>query len=275
MALDVSQLTRPGADPTVARNTSRAQDLVVSQIAGQQQAGGLPPTSGALFSAAAGATQQVGQQVLKQAAGEVAALKGQTSDVVQENALASSTAVGQGKLQQQKVATQNEATLAGLDASTKKKLLDDQMSFGSQVAGEGVLQTSQLADWAIMKATDQNQLAAYAQQVQDATQKNIEVQQAGYNAMAATLKAASAGQIQGMDEATQLQVTQAQNAFKLAWDKAIASQQGVSGMLTAGGTVVGAVVGGVYGGPAGAVAGGAVGGAVGSLAGNALSSQSS
>lgn len=270
--MDTSQLTRPGANPALDRNTQRASDLMLAKMAASKPAGAPPPASADVYNAAAGTTSAVGQQVLKQAAGEVAALKGQAGAVQASDAAAGAAQVGEARLTRQKQATQNEADLASLDASSKRRLLDDRMEFQSNVVGQGALQTSQLVDWAATKAKSQQQFADYQQQVQQATQKQELLYKKGYDSMSATLEADAKGQIQKLDEQTRLQITAAQSQFKLQYEQAKAKAQSNVQLFQGGGMIVGGIVGGIYGGPVGAAAGATLGGAAGSMVGNAAES---
>lgn len=267
MPLDVTQLSRPGADPAATRNTNRAQDLILAKMAGSQPAGAPPPTAAAVANAGAGATQQVGADVLKQTAAEVQQMKGAASNVVAGQATEAAGQLGQAKLARQAQSTKNEAQLASMDATTKKQLLDDRMNFQSTQVGVGTLQTSQLMDWAVSKAQSQQQLADYQQQVQQATQKQIAMYKQGYDAMSATLEAESKGQIQKLDESTKLQIAAAQADFHQKWLQAQAQAAAHQQMFAGGGAVVGGIIGAIYGGPAGAAAGSSVGGAAGGVAG--------
>lgn len=270
---DASSLTRPGTDPSIARNTQRTQDIMLAQVAGQAKPGGAagtpPPSSTDMSQAAAGTTSAIGGQVLKQVAGEVAAAKGGAQNVAATSAAAAQDTLGQARLARQAKATQNEAALTSLDASSKKKLLDDRIAFQTDVTGQTQLQTSQMLDWAVGKAQNQQQLATYTQQIGDATQKAEATAKAGYDAMTATLEAASKGQIQGMDEATKMQITQAQATFKLQYAQTAAKAAAQMQMFTAAGTIIGGAGGAVVAGPAGAVGGAAVGGGVGTAVGSA------
>lgn len=272
MVFDTSQLTRPGADPALSRNTQRASDLMLAKMAGSKPAGAPPAAPQDVYNAAAGTTSAVGNQVLKQAAGEVSALKGQAGATSAGEAATGSAAVGEARLTRQKQATDNEAALASLDATTKRRLFDDRTTFQSNVVGQGALQTSQLVDWATTKAKSQQQLDDYKQSVEQATQKQELLYKQGYDAMSATLEADAKGQIQKLDEQTKLQITAAQSQFKLQYEQAKAKAQSNVQLFQGAGMVVGGVVGAIYGGPVGAAAGASLGGAAGGMVGSAAES---
>jgi hypothetical protein len=234
------------------------------QVAGAQPAGAPTPTGAQQSQAVGGATSTAAQSALSQAANDVQNFQGASQNALAgESQQANQNAFSANAKLQSSGIEQSQA-LASLDAGVKNSIYDSKIQLQASATGQQQFQTSQLMDWAVTKATDATQLQAYAQQVQDATQKNETLMQQGYDAISQTLQAESAGQIQQMDDATKLQLAQAQQQFQLALSKAQATTAANNALITGAFTVAGVAGGALAGGPAGAVAGGTLGTGVGS-----------
>lgn len=267
MPVDYSQLSRPGADPVYQQGAQRARDLALLRIAGAAPVGAPAPAPEAKGAAVAQATAAGAGGALQQAAADVQKFRGQAQLSLGQQQLRDQGQQFDAGLAQQTQAVANEDVLAGLDLGVKRRIFDDRIAFKQQQIGQGALEASQLVDWAATKARSKEELAGYTQEVQQATEKQLQVMQAGYDMMAQTLKAETEGRIQQLDQQTKLEVTEAMGAFKRQIEEAQAKKAAQQQLMTGVLTVAGAGAGAVVGGPMGAVAGGSAGGGIGSILG--------
>lgn len=157
--------------------------------------------------------------------------------------------------QYQKYATQ----LNSLDQQTKNTLLDNQLKFNTNQAGQKQLNERQLMDYAVTKAKSDVDLKQYQQAAEETWAKKLYTIQVAQQRIQTALDQQYQKSKQDQDQALIQQLTQA----KVQADKNIATQQADArnkmAAWQAAGTVVGAVAGS-FGGPAGAAAGAAIGG---------------
>lgn len=135
-----------------------------------------------------------------------------------------------------------------LDNRLKTQLLDDQLKFQKDQAGQTLLNTRQLADWAVTKAKSKEEYLNYAQQAQQMYQKDIMLHEAAYNKLRQALELGYIKKGQKLDIETKLRLKKAKAAIeKQIRDKKNKAKNKMS-MWSAGGKILGGVAAGIYSG---------------------------
>lgn len=279
----------PIANQKAADAAEQARVTRLQQAVGQITAPGpgvTPPGPGGIQQMAA---QQVAQQGQNQI--QAQANLGKQAQALGQMALAEDKQAKQVELQQKHrtlMATQrnNQDRLFRVSEEGKRALFDNQMTFRKDDLGRTLFNERQLADWAILKAKNSEELANYEQMVTQASQRRMTLLKAAEAKIRQELQQIEMKSEQELDQGLKqrLYLAKAKLEEKLRREKAEAASR--AAMWQAGGTILGigaaalgaaAVVG--TGGAAlpivlaAAGAGGAVGGGLGASAGAATASK--
>lgn len=221
-------------------------------------------------STGATAATQTGQQMV-QGAQQQLQQQGQVAQLGQ----AEQARQGQGEVAGLQAGAKDEAMdnvsrLAALDSRAKDELYDKQMKFAQDENGRTLFNEHQLADYARMNATSDEELKNYSDKITQMSQRKMKMMEIAFNKIDQDLNFKYAQAKQAGDQAAAREIEQMRADMeekKRAAKTELASSTMIGGAL---GTVIGAVIGGVATeSPVGAVAGGAAGGALGSSAGAA------
>ena len=215
------------------------------------------------------AAGQVGAQQA-QAAGQEA-LQAQKATQTQSQQVGQMGLQEQGRQQRQEgfeqqiQVSENQIKLGNklnkLDNRLKTQLLDDQLKFNKDQAGQTLLNTRQLADWAVTKAKSKEEYLNYAQQAKQMYEKDIMLHEAAYNKLKQALELGYIKKGQKLDIETKLRLKKA----KLKIEKQIKDKKNKAknkmSMWSTGGKILGGVAAGIYsGGNPLAIKGGMAGG---------------
>lgn len=219
----------------------------------------------------AGAAEQLGTQQAQQA-GQIATgvaeqganraqLVGQMG--LQEQGRKARQAAFEQGIQESRVGRQLGEKLNALSSNAKQRILDDNLKFKIDEGGRALLNTTQLADWAIMNAKSDVDLAGKMQSIEQAYNKKIQVMQAAANRLEQIAKQGYYSDKQKLDGEAKINLLKKSQDIKMQIEsdraKKASKLAATSGLFSA----VGMGIGFVLGGPAGAALGGSVGGAVG------------
>ena len=135
-----------------------------------------------------------------------------------------------------------------LDNRLKTQLLDDQLKFNKDQAGQTLLNTRQLADWAVTKAKSKEEYLNYAQQARQMYEKDIMLHEAAYKKLRQALELGYIKKGLKLDIETKLRLKKAKAAIeKQIRDKKNKAKNKMS-MWSAGGKIIGGVAAGIYSG---------------------------
>lgn len=264
----------PAANQQVAQGLQAAQDTALQESIRQASPAAGPRAAQALGAQQAGQTGQTQLQTAQQTQQQL----GQVGQLgLQQQATEAQQRLGTQRRAGAQEARDLQSRLAELDQEAKDTLVDRQMRFQEDQAGQTLLNERQLADWAVANAKSQNQFNEWARQTQQLSQKKLYMLEAANKRLLQALSQEAAGEKQKLDQASLKKIAEAQRALqeKLAREKAKAGNR--AAMFQAGGTILGAAAGaaiGTFAAPgvgtaAGASAGASLGGGVGTAAGGA------
>jgi len=267
MKFDSLKKQFPVANARVAQQQQASRAMDLQDAAGQMARGEkIPGGTGAL---AASGIQQAGQQAAASQAQEFQQQQAIGSLERNERRMGAAEAAGDRNRGLQQTQLAGEQQLAALDLGAKKELFDDQMVFQKGKAGQTLFNTRQLADLAVLKARDSNDLRKFEQEMSQMTERKMKMYDIAMKKIEQELGQSSGNRERIQNQAHLKELAQAKAALekKMAKDKAKAdnTRSIIKGVFTVGG----AVVGGIVGGPVGAVAGASVAGAGGDIVSNA------
>lgn len=256
-----------------AQGITGANTIQMQRLAGGVASGtSAPPTSSTVSDAGAKLATSAAQQGAQAGAGAGQLLSGaeqvrqQGLGVQQQNAQAQ-TATSLATKQQQ-----NADRLAALSAGVANNLVTQNMKFQSDQIGAGTLNATQLADWTVQNAKDQQQVQDNMQDIQMATQRKLQLYQAAYQKLTATLEDQQQLKDLAAKGITQQDIQQFAQEAKMNYMQAQAAAAAQSAMITGAFTIVGAAIGSAAG-PAGTAGGAMVGQAAGSAVAGAAAPQ--
>lgn len=255
----------PVANQQVASGLQQAQ---ATQL--QQAVKTAAPAMGATAAQTVG-----GQQAAAMAAPVVQAQQqnqqqvGQVANLAQNQAgVEAQQQVGAAQSGVAKTSREYAGRLAELNNNVKNQLLDDQLKFAKDERGRTMLNDRQMADVAILRAKNAEELASYKQSVDQMNQRKLQAMQAAYHKLEQAMKTGynSDGQVLDFQTKKDLKtmMTDAEKSMQAEKNRIEAN----NAMWTAAGTIAGTVIGGIFGGAGGAKAGGQGGGAAGGYAGS-------
>lgn len=157
--------------------------------------------------------------------------------------------------------------LANIESDLKTKLIDQQMQFDRDQAGNVLFNVRQLTDWAAANARSEQDFKNRMMVMDQASDRKIAVMRRANELLKQTLEKGYLKDKQIMDHKLQQDLVQRKQALELEIRKAEAKAASKRMMSQGIGTIVGMGVGGVLGGGIGAMAGGSLGGGVGSMVG--------
>lgn len=234
------------------------------------------PSTGLAQGLGGAAAQQTGQAQVaaqKQNVQEQAQLGGMALDKQQQDVKQKIASLQQGVQAQ---AQSQEQQLANLSQDAKKEMYDSRLQFQRDENNRISMNERQLADYAVLKAQNQQQYAAAAQHAQQLHDMKITMLEAAANKLDQELKSQFTLGQQAANNQLKIQLTQALADAREAARQEANRRHNNMAAWQAGGQVVGAVVGGIIGGGftmgmgtavgagVGAQVGGAIGGAIGS-----------
>jgi hypothetical protein len=246
----------------------------------QQLAGGV--ANGTTAAPTSAQTAVAGAQLATDAAGKGAAAGTQAGQLLTgaEQTRQQGAAVQIGNAQQQAATTlaakqqTNANTLANLSASVNNNLVQRNMQFQSDQIGAGTLNATQLADWTVQNAKDQQQVQDNMQEIQLASQRKLQLYQAVYQRWSAIMQDQQALKDLAAQGYTQEEIAGYTQNAKVQYMQVQAEVAANANMTTGAFTMAGGAIGAVYGGPMGASAGATVGQGVGGAVAGANASNS-
>lgn len=259
-ALDKLSASFPEANQRVAQGMQEARKTQLQETIKQAR-----PSAGPAQA------QQLGAQQ--------AAKAGQIQLGAQQQNQQQQTQVGQLGLQQQAreqrqtgfegqiALTQNQRAaadkLASLDIDLKNKLLDQNLQFKRDQAGQTVMNQHQLADYALANAKSQEEWLEHQQTVSQAYEKEMILLKHSFDVLSQTLQQGHTKEGKKLDFESKKRIANARIAIEQEMTRKSNDAKNKAAMWRTGGKIIGGIGGGVAGfvsgGPAGAVAGAKMG----------------
>jgi len=254
----------PVANQAVATGLKEAQATQFqAAIASAKPGAGVPQAQqlGAAQTAEQGKINLAAAQENQQQAGQVA-------NVMQ--AQAGTEAQQRVGTQERAVAAQNrgyEQRLSALSNNLKNELVDKELTFTRNQAGQAVLNERQLADYAILSSKNQAEFEAKKQQAEQLYQKKVQFYETVAKKLENAAKAGYTAEGKKLDFESKKRMMENAQMMKDKARREANEAAAKKAKWAAGGTIVGAIIGGVIGGPTGASTGGSIGGGMGGLMG--------
>jgi hypothetical protein len=245
---------------------SQATGQLQTQIQQAAQSGGPAPKTEQIQKLAGEVATTQAQPVLQaqQAAAEQAA-QSQKLQANQER-LGKVRKIQETRQVLQEKGRENEQRLFNLSATLKAELYDNQMKFQKDELGRTLLNERQLADWAIMRAKNEEDLQKYEQITQQTLQKKEMLLNHAWKMLEQQLESQFARAEQEKDFEQKKMLYQMKKEFEEKKRRMLAEEAGKAALWKTGGAIVGGVIGAYFGGPAGAMAGASAGSAAGGMA---------
>lgn len=249
----------PVASQKIAAGQQAAQQMQLQNAIKAAPAGGAVTPEAQSIGASAAANTGANQV---EAAKQNLAQQGQVGQI----GLATENQANQAQVaSQQQGAVQSQMDqaqqFAQLNEGLKKQLYDNNMQFQKDELGRTEFNEAQLADYARLKATSDEQLKDYQQSATQASQRRMQMVTKAHDLVMEDLQNKYAQAKQSGDQAAMREVKQQQidndNAMQREKNRDAAS----AAVWSAGGTLIGGAAG-AMGGPAGAKAGAGLGSAV-------------
>lgn len=164
-------------------------------------------------------------------------------------------------------------SLNNLKKDLGNKLLDQQLTFQKDSAGQTLLNERQLLDWAATKAESAEEFANYAQAMQQVSEREIQMMEMAHKKLTQALTQGEIMRGKKLDRALQKELVEKKRALELEIEKKKNAAANRASIFQAVGTVAGAGLGAYLGAgtPTGAATGAAVGGSLGQGLGTAVS----
>lgn len=157
--------------------------------------------------------------------------------------------------------------LARIDRTLKSRLLDDQLQFRRDQAGQALLNERQMADWAVSKAQSAEEYASYAQAAQQVYERELQMLETANKKITQVLQQNYIKEGKPLDRQLRMKLAQQKKQLELEIQKKQNKAANNAAMWQAGGTIVGGVAGALLGGgPAGAAVGASLGAGLGQIA---------
>lgn len=246
------------------------------QLANQQQAARVAQLQDTISQA----PQQVPQQAIGQLAAQQVAQGGQINLQAQAQTQTQQGQLAQSGLKQQQQQVQARQVqqeiqldylqqktadnIASMDNRLKNEILDKELRFRRDNAGQTLFNQRQLADWAVLKSKNQQDYRNYEQFMRQTQSRKLYTMQHAYDVLANTLKNNQTADGKRLDRETKLRIVKAKRDMQAKIQRENNAAANRMAAWQAGGTIVGSAVGSYFG-PAGAVAGGTIGSATGSV----------
>jgi hypothetical protein len=238
--LKALQSSLPVANQKVAQGLQSAQDINLKQSIKAATPGAGPGAAQAL-----GAAQTAAKgQPLIQAAQQTAKQTGQVAQMgLAETGLQAQQELGAAQRNVSGKQREYSDRLSKLGNELKDKLVDENLEIRKDARGQALLNDRQLADYALATATSQEQLKSYAQAMEQASSREMQMLEQAYNLITTQLsQMAAKGELQMNQEQTMRLAQQ-----KQALEQEIARKQrkaaNKAGIITAAFTIGGAVAG--------------------------------
>jgi len=260
--LKALQSSLPVANQKVAQGLQSAQDINLKQSIKAATPGAGPGAAQALGAAQ---TAAKGQPVI-QAAQQTAKQTGQIAQMgLAETGLQAQQELGAAQRNVSGKQREYSDRLSKLGNELKDTLLDQNLEIRKDARGQALLNDRQLADYALATATSQEELKNYAQSMEQASSREMQMLEQAYNLITQQLtQMASKGELQMNQEQT-MRLAQQKQALEqeiARKQKKAANKAGIIGaVFTIGGAVAGS-----YAGPGGAAAGAQIGSGLGQVA---------
>lgn len=249
-----------------ARQIQLQQALGGGARSAQPQA--MTPQSGAQV--AAQMQQAMGQGAITEAQKQAQARAQVEQQRQQEAAMQMQQKIFDKGRQVQQEQERLQQQLAALDISLKQRIFDQNMQFQKDELGRTMFNEQQLADWAITKAQNREELLKYELEAQQTSARRIQLLTTAHAALKQELAQAFSAGEQELDQAHKQELTELVRRVeeKIKAEQAAAANR--ASIWTAAGTVVGAVAGGIIGAVAGMGVGSVPAAAAGATAGAAV-----
>lgn len=260
----------PGANQQVVQGLQAArQTQLQEQIKSLQPGGGMTGGFGAAAqNLAATQTQQAGAINLQ------AAQQGQA----QQQQIGQLAVQGQARQQRQAGFEQQirldkdqnvfANQLNGIDSRAKNLLLDDQLEFKQDQAGQTLMNQRQRADWVLSNAKNVEEMQNYMQAEEQAYKKELILLESSYNRISTVLDRGYIKEGQALDNAQKKKLLLHKQSLEKAFDKKQNEARNRSSMWKTGGQIIGGIAAGVAtgGNPVAIMAGAQLGGGLGEVA---------
>ena len=266
----------PVANQRIAQGLQASRDLQLQQAVGRAPATtAIQPAASQLGGAMAA---QAGQQQLAMAE-QGMQQQGQVAQAgLEEQRRAAEQRLGGQREAGREQELQNAHKFAQISEQAKREIFDQRMQFSKDDMGRTFFNERQLADYAALKARNEEAFKNYAQQADQLHQRKMQMLQAAQDKLEEAMKNKYLLERQGMDNQQLLELAQLEKAAKEEQIRAKKRAANKNAAWTAGGQIVGAVAGGIVGSLApgagtavGASVGAQLGGGLGSAVGSAQS----
>jgi hypothetical protein len=248
------------------------QNIVAGQVQSQIQAATQGPTQGApagtqdIQNLAAGVAQAQGQAAVQAQVGAAKQAQIQESQKQQTQKLERARKIQEQRQNNTVEARKSEERLASSNALAKQEIFDSAMQFKKDELGRTLFNERQLADWAVSKAKNEEELAEYEQIAHQALERKQLVFDQAWKVLEQDLQYAWQKAEQEKDYALKEKLAKMKQAYERKKEQMEAEAAAAGSLFAVGGTIVGTAVGAYFGGPGGAVAGGTIGGGLGKMA---------
>ena len=254
----------PGGNQQVQQGLDQAR-----QVRLQQQIKQLTPSAGTAAAQQLGAQQTAQAGAIQQQAAQAQATQGtQLGQLALQEQSRSGRQVAFGQqieLGQQEQVLANK--LSQISRTYKTKLLDEQLTFNKDQAGNTLFKTRQAMDWALSKSKSQEEWNNYVQEAKKVDSRRMAMLAHVNKELSQVLEQGYLKEGKKLDQASRLKIAKYLSETRAELEKSKTSAANKSSMLQAGGTLVGAGIGAVLGGPVGASLGATLGGGLASLLG--------
>lgn len=258
----------PNANEQVAQGLNSARVMQLQNTVKQLRPGMSAAVAGQTLGKEQ--TEQAGQISLQQQAQTQKQTQELTGQALAEQSIKAEQNIGRERRNLSELGLKNARLLAAIDEDAKDEIIDRQLEFKRNQAGQALLNERQLQDFAILTARNEQELQDYGQAVQNAYERKSQM----YSQAAAVLKQSMSQAYTARERQLDNQSTQRiQAAIQAAEEKARRARNkaaGRAGILQAVFTVGGAVAGTLIAPGAGTVAGIGAGTAAGAAVGSAL-----
>ena len=269
MAITLGQVKPAIGQQAPSAIAQQRTDLQLQQATGAATQQGLTPQKSQIQATAGQVAQVKGQEQLKAQEQQVQQAQQQRQLQASEQKIQKVKQLMQTKQQLTQQQMENNSALDGLGMNLRQEYVDSVMKFKKDEIGRSVFNERQLADWAALKARNEEEFAEYEQSVLQAIEKKNRIMEQAFKIVSQKLEQDSTAAEQRQDQEAKLKIAAIQKDLQKRQSDARKKAAKSAMLFTTGGTILGAIAGSVVPGAgtaAGAAAGAAIGGAAGGLA---------
>ncbi len=224
------------AQPDIQQGLEQARQIQLQQAIAQSTGSNIPAMAGQIGTGMANLQAEQTAQQAKTAADQLTTVAALGSEQRKTESKARA-AVRDVKLNQKQIELGNQLTK--LDRSVRDKLLDKQLKFKLDSAGQALLSSRQLLDWTALNAEKDEQFKNRAQIMEQAYDKKIQILDTAKNKIRQQIEQAYLEEKQTLDNRTIYQLKEQEEALKLAIQREQAKKASRAAMYGGIGSMVG------------------------------------